>query len=273
MSGPTTRTLNVLEHLASHSDGLPLGSIADDLGLPRSAAHRLLTELCECGYVRQLRAHGDYVLTTKLASLGLNYLSCTGVQDIAQPILDRLAEESGEFVRLGLVDFDHIAWLARAQGARTGLRYDPEMGTVARLSCTAAGHAWMLTLPDEKAIELVSRQGFGKREDYGPCAPQSVRELLTCIETARKRGYSMTIDTFMLGMAAMAAPIRRTGQAATGTVSIAGPASRLTEQRMLELAPKLLETANELAISGGGISLSRHRQTVVQEHPVLSTGK
>ncbi|RKP53325.1 IclR family transcriptional regulator [Pararobbsia silviterrae] len=271
MAGPTTRTLNVLEHLATHFEGLPLIAIADELGMPRSAAHRLLTELCDAGYVRQVRAHGDYVLTTKLASLGLSYLSNTGVQDIAQPILDRLALESGEFVRLGVVDVDHIAWLARAQGARSGLRYDPEMGMVARLSCTSAGLAWMLTLPDEKAIELVSKQGFGSREEYGPNAPQTVRELLACIEASRKRGYSMTVDMFMPGMAAMAAPIRRRGQEATGTVSIAGPSSRLTEERMIELAPRLLDAAGELAVAGGA-SLLQRRSQLAPGHPVLSSG-
>jgi DNA-binding IclR family transcriptional regulator len=41
------------------------------------------------------------------------------------------------------------------------------MGTDARLSCTAIGHAWLLTMSDERALELVSRQGFGAPKDYG----------------------------------------------------------------------------------------------------------
>ncbi|AZV92686.1 IclR family transcriptional regulator [Kerstersia gyiorum] len=269
MAGPASRTLHVLEYLTSHPEGLPLATIADTLQIPRSAAHRLLAELSDCGYVRQVRAHGDYVLTTKLASLGMSFLSNTGVQDIAQPILDRLAELSGEFVRLGVIDGESIAWLARAQGARTGLRYDPEMGMEARLSCSASGHAWLLTLPDERAIEMVARQGFGKREDYGPNAPQTVHELLACLEAARTRGFSMTTDTFMAGMAAMAAPIRRANQPATGTISIAGPASRMTPERMLELGPALLEAAAEMAASGGVSMLagSSNRQA---GHPVLN---
>jgi hypothetical protein len=41
---------------------------------------------------------------------------------------------------------------------------------------------------------------------------------------------------------------------------------------MIELAPKLLAAADELAISGGGVSLSRHKPVPSSVHPVLSSG-
>ena len=39
-----------------------------------------------------LAQQGDYVLTTKVVSLGLGFLSSAGIVDIAEPILERLAE-------------------------------------------------------------------------------------------------------------------------------------------------------------------------------------
>jgi IclR family transcriptional regulator, acetate operon repressor len=270
MSGVLERTLGILEHLSAHSQGRPLAAIADELGLPRSAAHRLLSDLCRCGYVRQLRAQGDYVLTTKLVALGLHFLSDSGVIDIAQPLLDRLAETSGEFVRLGVIDNQQLTWVAKAQGARRGLRYDPEMGMEARLSCTASGHAWLLTLPEDKAIELVARQGIGSRDEFGPNAPRSVRELLTMLSAARKRGFSLTQETFVAGMTAMAAPVRRPGQPAVGVISIAGPAARFTEARMLALAPTLLAAADELAAVSGASLLFGRAASADRGHPVTA---
>ncbi|MGQ3004231.1 MAG: helix-turn-helix domain-containing protein, partial [Hydrogenophaga sp.] len=67
------RSLAALEYLAARPEGQPLASIADDLNIPRSACHRMLSDLVRCGWVRQMREHGDYALTTKLAALGLNY--------------------------------------------------------------------------------------------------------------------------------------------------------------------------------------------------------
>jgi len=247
MNGVLERTLGILEYLAAQAEATPLTLLADELEIPRSACHRLLTDLVRCGYVRQIREHGDYVLTTKLVGLGLSYLATSGIVDVAQATLDRLAEISGELVRLAIVDGDRLTWVAKSQGARKGLRYDPDMGMDTVLSCSATGHAWMLTMSDERALELVSRQGFGKPRDYGPNAPTTIQALLEFIHASRRRGYALISEVFAPGMTAMAAPIQRTGYAAIGVISIAGPLQRLDMRRMESLGPDLLAAARELA--------------------------
>ena len=58
-------------------------------------------------------------------------------------------EESGELVRLAIVDGNELGFVAKAQGATRGLRYAPDMGLSVPLSCSAAGHAWLSTMSDE----------------------------------------------------------------------------------------------------------------------------
>ena len=94
MSTILERSFKVLEHLATCPEGVPLSTLASELDMPLSATHRLLAELVRCGYVRQHQNHSDYMLTIKLVSLGLSFLSASGIVDIAQPPLDRLAAES-----------------------------------------------------------------------------------------------------------------------------------------------------------------------------------
>ena len=248
------RGLSILEHLAGQPEGVPLTVLADELEIPHSACHRLLAELQRRGYVRQARSQGDYLLTTKLVSLGLGYLSSAGIVDIAEPLLERLAATSGELVRLSIVDDDRLTWVAKAQGVRKGLRYDPDMGLDARLSCTASGHAWLLTLSDERALDLVMRQGIGKPKDYGPKAPTTVKAVLGFLHAARARGLAMIDEVFAPGMTAMAAPVMRQG-AAIGVISIAGPRMRLTPARMETLAKPLLEAATELGLIGKSSNL------------------
>lgn len=255
MSGVMERTLAVLERLAQEVQGLPLAVLADDLNIPRSAMHRLLLELAEHGYVRQSRERGDYMLTTKLVSLGLNYLKASGVVDLCQPILDRLAEAAGELVRMGVVDVDHITWVALSQGARAGLRYDPDMGIDAKLSCTSSGHVWLSTLSEDDALTLVSRQGFAKPSEYGPNAPTSPTALLKAIRVARKQGYAITTDTYAPGLAAISAPIVPNGRGAVGVLAISGPGVRLTEEKMRGLVPMLLEAAADIANASGASPL------------------
>jgi IclR family acetate operon transcriptional repressor len=239
------RGLALLERLCGQPEGMALTALADELDIPRSACHRLLMELQRRGYVRQARSQGDYLLTAKLASMGLGFLSSSGIVDIAEPLLERLAQESGELVRLSIIDGERLTWVAKAQGSRKGLRYDPDMGSDARLSCTATGHAWLQTLSDERAMELVSRQGFGTPEEYGPKAPTTVKALLGFLHAARVRGCAMIDEVFAPGMTAMAAPVMRGGEA-IGVISIAGPRLRLSMARMQALAPALLEATAQL---------------------------
>ena len=247
MSGVLERSLAILERLAGDVNGVSLATLADELDMPRSAAHRLLLELAGLGYVRQSRERGDYVLTTKLISLGLNYLKYSGVVDLCQPILDRLAESSGELVRLGVVDVDHLTWVAMSQGARNGLRYDPDMGIDAQLSCTSSGHAWLSTLDEDDAITLVTRQGLGTPEQFGPNAPKSIAALMKSLKRVRSDGYAITIETYTRGLSAISAPIQPPNKGAVGVLAISGPLLRLTEEKLKSLAPDLLATAAEIA--------------------------
>lgn len=255
MSNALERGLSILEILARYPQGMPITLIASELDIPLSACHRLLTSLQRLDYVRQAHKQGDYVLTTKVVSLGLGFLSSAGIVDIADPLLERLAQTSGELVRLSIVDEGRLTWVAKSQGMRqAGLRYDPDMGMDARLSCTASGHAWLMTMTDERALDLVSRQGFGKPDDYGPKAPLTIKGLLGFLHAARVRGYAMIDEVFAPGMAAIAAPVFRRKEA-IGVISIAGPSTRLSSARMHELAPALLAAAAELGPTSNASSL------------------
>ena len=208
MSGSMEKALAILEYLAARPDGAPLVSIATDLNQIRSGCHRTLNELIRYGYVRSMQ-RGDYALTTKLASMGMSFLSKSGIIDIAQPIMNRLARETEELVRLAILDGDRLTLVAKAQGAKVGLLYDPDMGIDLRLSCSAAGHAWLATLTDQQVIEAVTRQGLGEPVNFGPNAPTTIKALLKMLGEHRKRGYSLISEVYAPGMSSMAvAPSR-----------------------------------------------------------------
>ena len=259
MSGQLERSLNVLEYLVAHPAGSSLSALATALNMPLSATHRLLTELIRLGYVRQDQSHAEYMLTIKLVAMGLSFLSASGITDVAQPLLDRLAADSGELVRLAVVDGDALTFVAKAQGARHGLRYDPDMGLSVQLSCSAAGHAWLSTMGDDEVLQRVARQGFGQPEQFGPKAPTTVKGVLGFLKQARSRGFSLILEVFAPGMAAMAAPVRNAQGQVIGVVTVAGPAIRLSEERMLALGPALVQAATQVGQASSGSALFKRR--------------
>lgn len=255
MSSNLPRGLFILELLTRNPGGLPLHVIATELQLPRSTTHRILAELVNAGYVRQ--QDGDfspYRLTLKVATLGMQFLSATGVVELVQPVLDKLAAASGELARMSLVENDRLIWVAKAQGAQGGLRYDAlsDPGEDVRLFCSSNGQAWLSTLTDQKALEVVSRQGFGEPGQYGPNAPRTIEAFLDCLRLARERRYAIVHETYEIGLAAIAAPVlNSSAETAIGAVSIAGPAARM--KRAEHLVPLILDAARELSELSPGI--------------------
>ena len=256
-SGSLARGLAMLERLAGEADGMPLSQLANDLGLAKSAAHRVLAALVDEGFVHQVERSGNYALTLRLASLGLRHLADATISELATPLLARLAGQSGQLVRLALVDGDQLLWVAKVQGARTGLRYEPDHWLEVPLALSASGHAWLSRLPEERAMRLAATQLTDARHPIGHNAPRYLFEVMAHVRAARERGWAFVRDSAEEGISAMAAPVvSPPPQHASGVVSIAGPTLQLDEKLMHELVPSLHALAAELcelaASSRGG---------------------
>lgn len=242
----------IVELLVGRPDGLPLGQIAATLGLPKSATHRMLTSLVELRYVNQDGELGHYRLGLHLVSLGLRHLAGYPLVDLARPMLQQLAEVSGELARLSIADSDGLVWVAKAQGARTGLRYDPDSGAQAPLAHSSSGRAWLSALPEDRAQALVAAEDFSSADQFGPRAARTMDDVLAALQKTRRNGYSYTDSTYELGTASIAVPVRAITGGAVGALSITGPGVRLTEERCLALVPHLLEAAEQLGVLGQG---------------------
>ncbi len=242
MTAPITRTLAALALLSRHPLGVTVQAAASALGIAPSAAHRLLNDLVQADFARQTDA-GFYALTIRLAALGLSWLGRSGITDPAQPVLDGLANLSGELVRLSIADGDRMIWLAFAQGATAGLRYDParEQGAEASFAYSASGRAWAASLPPARAGALIAAQGLTPPEGAAEGLVLTQAQANALIAETRSAGHAEAVDCFLAGMAAIAVAIPD-----VGCLSIAGPAARLTAARRAALLPALHTAVRQL---------------------------
>jgi len=242
------RALGALELLAEHPRGLPLQEIANRLLMPKSGVHRLLAELIERRYVIQDAESLRYLLTTRLMSLGFKQLGNSGILEVMQPVLNRIAAISGELVRLAVVDNGHLPFVGKVQGARSGLRFDPDMGGEAALFCSATGFIWLSSLPEAEAREHVARQGFLLMDQRGAQVPKTIDEVMEHVAAARRRGYGQAVETWAPGMSSVAVNVRDTRSGRVSSVlSVSGPSVRLSEAAIAALVPELQAAADELS--------------------------
>ncbi len=248
------RALLMLEYMAGRTEGATLSEVSDALDLPKSIAHRLLQLLVEVGYVDQHESSGRYLLTLKLTMLGLRHYVHTGLDGLAQPILDRLAAETGELARLAVVEGEKLVWVAKAQGARSGLRYDPgqdhDTGREVVLHATATGKAWLATLPEPEALRIVGATPMNPPPCHGPHTAQSLDEFQQMLAIAREVGHGEAVEEGEAGTAAVAVAVINTSgvgdHCAVGTLSLAGPLIRFGPERRMDLVKVLHQAAKEL---------------------------
>src|SRR5215469_12229848 len=202
---PAERCLAIIELLADGARDMPLGEIAERLTLPKSGAHRLLATLVDLGWAEKDPETSFYRLTMRLATIGQQFYVATGIPDICQPILDRIAQESREFVRLAVVDGHFLVWVAHAQGASAGLRYQPSLASnTVPLFATASGKAWLATLPSDQALQMVMKNGGLKDADrYGPNVVRTIEALLREIKATARRGYGVAFSEAEFGVTAV----------------------------------------------------------------------
>lgn len=86
------RGLDSLQQLNRHN-GATVTDIAKAVGLPRTTAYRVLETLCVAGYALRDPSDDRYRLTTKVRSLSEGYDDESWVQEIAKPMLNKLANE------------------------------------------------------------------------------------------------------------------------------------------------------------------------------------
>ena len=243
------RAFAIVEMLADSEDGLSLADIARRLDLNKAIAVKLLNTLERLAMVwRDDRAQRFY-LTYSISNLGLRQLQKSRLLDQCSAVLKSLAEESGELVRLAVVEHgERITWVVAIAGAKRSLQIDPNYTLEIGLHTHAAGKAWLSTMPFERALKLMFQQGI---RPLTPHSKVAIGEIKADLEVAAKRGFASSYEENELGVGAVAAPIvARTlsGEAeCVGTVSLAAPTNRMNKSDLEACGSLVVAAANRLA--------------------------
>ncbi|MFG0262782.1 MAG: helix-turn-helix domain-containing protein, partial [Novipirellula sp. JB048] len=103
-SAHLVKVFAILEATAAHPEGVSLSELAALVGLPKSTAHRLLKTLCALGYTANCGGGTDrqtgMVKRLALAANDPYWVS------VADPVMRRLYEATGETINLGILRFE-----------------------------------------------------------------------------------------------------------------------------------------------------------------------
>ncbi len=216
--------------------------LAAALRLPLSTTYRYLVTFRDRGVLEEDSQHRTYRLSPRLLQLSETLSADLDLVRRARPLMERLAQQTGETVQLVLRSGDFGVCAERAESPHP-LLVRPERGRTIPLHAGASMRAILALLPAQDQRRLLDRplQRFTEHTITDP------RVLRVELQRTQELGYAVSLQEIYPGVRAVAAPILDAGGVAVGSLAVAAPAERLTEPLAHRLAGTLIEAARELS--------------------------
>ena len=237
------RIFQVLESLAR---GGPAGlmELSNTLGLHKSTVHRLLNSLIYMGYVRQDEETSHYALTFKILELADLMLNNMDVLTLVHPYLKKLKTLTGETVHFVQIEGAHAVYIAKEESHTNSIRMVSRVGSQIPLYRSGVGKA-LLAMMDDSQVRRI-----WEASDIQAVTSHTIVSLTGCIRYWKRSAREATRWTTKKMRWASAVLRRRflitKGGRSTPSASPA-PASRMTDERIPQLAEYVLQTREELA--------------------------
>lgn len=235
------RALLILETLGQHPQGIGVTEIGQSVGLHKSTVHRLLSTLMNIGYVEQDKDTERYHPGIKILGLGLKVLNNLDFRREAIPYMKELVELSRETVQLAVLDSGEVVIVERDHSPETiivnlGLRVD--------VHCSAEGKVLLAYLPPEEIKRMMNKRPLIQ---YTVNTITDLNNIMAHLDKVRNQGYAINAEELAEGLRSVAAPVFDHTGRAIAALSISGPTSRLTLERIARLVTVLKEACSAVS--------------------------
>lgn len=247
-SSTALKALSVLEAVAFSSRPVSVSEVAEQVSIDKSTAYRMLKTLTDSGYVAQDEISKRYKLSYKVVSLSRNLLADSEITQLIRQRLQQITAETRETLHLSVLDGHETVLILRVKGTQL-VTVDFQIGDRVLLHCTSIGKA-LLAFQDVRYIEEVIAAGLPKMASNTITDPDAFRKELQHI---RSQGYAIDDREFSDSMRCIAVPIFEGGGRVHRGISISGPDSRFSFERLEELKDPLLRASQELSEQLGGV--------------------
>jgi DNA-binding IclR family transcriptional regulator len=234
------RALAILDLLA-RSGEVGVTTIAEQLGVHKSTAFRLVTTLERGGLVEQAQDRGKYRLGMGVLRLAGATTARLDVVQEARPICRRLAASTGETINIAVLSERSALYVDQVAGS-SSLQPHNWVGQHIPLHAASNGKVLLSELP---AAEIDG--AVGTMTAFTDATLTSRAALRRELATVRERGYAVAVDELEVGLTALAAPIRNAHGDVIAALSVSGPTFRLDAARLEDVVPELLAAAREIS--------------------------
>ncbi len=247
-SGPVRvldKAIDVLESLATAPQ--TAAQLAERIDEPRSTVYRLLRGLALRDLVEEADRDGVYQLGTGLFSLGSQVAKrFDALRDNAYPVMVELNEATAQTVFLVTRSGLRGTCVERIDGQQVQVMILPRGGSVP-LHGGSASRVLLAFAPPAVQEQFLAQAEIERFTARTPDVDALRRE----IAEIRARGYSVSSDDVVPGIAAVGAPIRGRDGAVIAAVSVTGPEPSILGEETATNVARVLDAASRISVASG----------------------
>jgi IclR family acetate operon transcriptional repressor len=235
--------MELLSMFLTH-DRVRVRDVAEALDVAGGTAHRLLATLQYRGYVAQDPVTKMYAPGPMLLGVGLRAAQSSDLRTLAVPHMERLNKELDETIQLATLHRTEVFFVAAVESSKA-LKVSSRAGTRHPAHCTSVGKAMLADLPRDRILQLYPSAKLP------PVTSRSIRsrsKLIAELKATHERGYAINIGELEDGIASVACAVRHSDGRVVAAVGAGGPVSRITPERLDDVASVVAETATRIGV-------------------------
>ncbi|WP_017727565.1 IclR family transcriptional regulator [Halalkalibacterium ligniniphilum] len=221
---------------------LSVSELAKKLEVGLSTAHRLTSTLVHEGFLVKDPLTKNYRLSSSILAMGHTILSQIDLCHFSTPILERLTKETGETSHLSILKENQVIYLQKIDSLHP-VHLLSHAGRQNHAHCTSSGQI-ILAFQSDEEIERVIKMGLIPYTSKTITSPARFKQRL---REMKEMGYSLSEEELHYGVSSISAPVKNALGTVVASVSIAGPITRINQQKTDQLIKSVKKAAEEMS--------------------------
>jgi len=234
--------LRILGSFESSDRTRRVTELAREFGVSKPTAYRVLATLERHGYVVQDQATEEYRLGARLRRLGRVVATTFDLTVEAAPYLRSLRDRTGDTVHLATLEGGEAVYIAK-QEALHPVQVVSKVGAHCPAHAVATGKVLMAHWTPQQRERHVGG-GLPRFTDLTRGTPEAIEE---DSDRVRLQGYAVNLGEWRTEVRGVAAPVREDTGAVVAALGVCAPAMRMTQERIAELIPLVIDAAARLS--------------------------
>jgi DNA-binding IclR family transcriptional regulator len=229
----------ILDCFSVEQPSLGVREAARMANMTPSTAGRLMAEMKEVGILQQNPISRLYSMGSKTLTWAGVFTASLDLRSVAMPYMEELLQTTSETVTLYTLEGNERLCVERLE-SHHNIRMVSRVGMRLPLYAGSAGKAILAFLPVEKREEILQNSSMKPFTRHTYSDKDQLRNEL---EKIRIQGYSVSHGEWLVDASGVATPCFGQGEAVIGALTISGPTSRFTEEKVKAYAVEVVKAA------------------------------